>query len=1020
MQAKAQDTLDHFAFDTISSPQTAGVSFIVTITAQDSSNNNVTSYDGTPTLSDTSGTISPTITSAFAGGVWTGSVTVTKAGSDVITATDVSLDASGTSGSFTVTHGSAVSIAVTPASDSITAGSTETYTAMATDAYGNTWDVTGSVTWSITSGAGGSWVQSTGTYTSAKTGSWTVKALSGSVFGTASLTVTGHGSVSSIAVSPSSPSIAAGNSQAFTATASDGLGNSWDVTGSVTWSITSGAGGSWVQSTGTYTSAKTGSWTVKALSGSVFGTASLTVTGHGSVSSIAVSPSSPSIAAGNSQAFTATASDGLGNSWDVTGSVTWSITSGAGGSWVQSTGTYTSAKTGSWTVKADDGAGHTDTASLTVNHAATISSIAVSPSSATVTAGASQDYTATAYDSHGNSWDVTDSVTWSISSGAGGSWSSNVYTSHTAGPSWTVTASYSGKQATATLTVNAAGAASFVVSGFPSPTVAGAAHSVTVTAKDVYGNTVTGYAGTVAITSSDSQAVLPANAGLTRGIGSFTVILKTAGSQSITATDTATILITGSQTGITVNVASGFYFVVSGFPSSTVAGVAHSVTVIAYDAYGNVATGYAGTVAITSSDSQAVLPANAGLTRGIGSFTVILKTAGSQSITATDTVTSSITGLQNGITVTAAGLDHIVISPTSLSIVAGNSQAFTAEAFDQYGNSRGGVTSSATFTAPGASVTGNSVYATAVGSYTVTATYNGKSDSTTLMVNAGALDHFVFNTVGAQTAGSAFNITVTAKDASGNTVTSYTGTPSLTYSAGSISPITMNTFISGVGSTSVTVTTAGSDVNITATDGSSTGTSNSFTVTIAPTPTPTSTSNPTPIPTPKPTPTPTPTPSPTSTPSATNVTATTGSGATVDLAISGNVTSSQISNATITSYQPTKTTIVSFTITGLNGTAGFSNMTIPKTAISYGTSPVVYIDGQQAPKQGYTRDANNFYVWYTISFSAHQVSIQFVVPSTSLASSLGPVLAVGIAVAEIISIFTVIAVKRLRRKPDNA
>ena len=150
------------------------------------------------------------------------------------------------------------------------------------------------------------------------------------------------------------------------------------------------------------------------------------------------------------------------------------------------------------------------------------------------------------------------------------------------------------------------------------------------------------------------------------------------------------------------------------------------------------------------------------------------------------------------------------------------------------------------------------------------------------------------------------------------------------------------------------------------------------------------------------------------------MTATTGSGATVDLAISGNITSSQISNATITSYQPTKTTIVSFTITGLNGTAGFGNMTIPKTAISYGTSPVVYIDGQQAPNQGYTQDANNFYVWYTTISSTHQVSIQFAVPSTSPASSLGPVLAVGIAVAEIISIFTVIAVKRLRRKPDNA
>jgi hypothetical protein len=95
-------------------------------------------------------------------------------------------------------------------------------------------------------------------------------------------------------------------------------------------------------------------------------------------------------------------------------------------------------------------------------------------------------------------------------------------------------------------------------------------------------------------------------------------------------------------------------------------------------------------------------------------------------------------------------------------------------------------------------------------------------------------------------------------------------------------------------------------------------------------------------------------------------------------------------------------------------------MTIPKTAILYGTNPVVYIDGQQAPSQGYTQDANNFYVWFTTSFSTHQVSIQFVVPSTSLASSLGPVLAVGIAVPEIILIFTVIAVRRLRRKPDNA
>jgi hypothetical protein len=150
------------------------------------------------------------------------------------------------------------------------------------------------------------------------------------------------------------------------------------------------------------------------------------------------------------------------------------------------------------------------------------------------------------------------------------------------------------------------------------------------------------------------------------------------------------------------------------------------------------------------------------------------------------------------------------------------------------------------------------------------------------------------------------------------------------------------------------------------------------------------------------------------------VPATTSYGATVYLAISGNVTSSEISNAMISSYLPTKTTTVSFTITGPSGTAGFGNMTIPKTAIYYGSSPVVYIDGQQALNQGYTQDVNNFYVWFTTGLSAHKVSIQFVVLSTSLVSSFGPVLAVGIAVAEIISIFTVIAVRRLSRKPDEA
>jgi hypothetical protein len=100
-------------------------------------------------------------------------------------------------------------------------------------------------------------------------------------------------------------------------------------------------------------------------------------------------------------------------------------------------------------------------------------------------------------------------------------------------------------------------------------------------------------------------------------------------------------------------------------------------------------------------------------------------------------------------------------------------------------------------------------------------------------------------------------------------------------------------------------------------------------------------------------------------------------------------------------------------------------MTIPKTAVSYGNSPVVYIEGQKATSQGYTQDANNFYVWYTARFDTNlvngvsQVTVQFLVPSISPAKSIGVALAIGIIVPEIILIYTVIAVRRLRRKPDD-
>jgi streptogramin lyase len=105
---------------------------------------------------------------------------------------------------------------------------------------------------------------------------------------------------------------------------------------------------------------------------------------------------------------------------------------------------------------------------------------------------------------------------------------------------------------------------------------------------------------------------------------------------------------------IIVNPAAASVFKVSGFPSTCKAGTAYTFIVTALDAYGNGATGYRGTVQFTSSDSQALLPVAytfKASDKGKHTFTATLKTVGTQSISATDMVDTSLTGLESGIDV---------------------------------------------------------------------------------------------------------------------------------------------------------------------------------------------------------------------------------------------------------------------------------------------------------------------------------------------------------------------------------
>ncbi|MBY0527249.1 MAG: hypothetical protein K2R98_27890 [Gemmataceae bacterium] len=187
--------------------------------------------------------------------------------------------------------------------------------------------------------------------------------------------------------------------------------------------------------------------------------------------------------------------------------------------------------------------------------------------------------------------------------------------------------------------------------GSAPPATAGVPFSFTVTAKDALGNVVTGYTGTVHFTSSDLLAGLPGDLPFTTGDAGTRVFsnltLFAAGAQSITVTDTAFPSITGSAAiGVTPTVATTL--VLSGLAADAPAGTPQNLTVTAYDAFGNVATGYTGTVQFATSDSSATgLPVSYTFqlaSAGTKTFSVTLNTPGTQSITGTDVGDGTITG----------------------------------------------------------------------------------------------------------------------------------------------------------------------------------------------------------------------------------------------------------------------------------------------------------------------------------------------------------------------------------------
>ncbi len=333
---------------------------------------------------------------------------------------------------------------------------------------------------------------------------------------------------------------------------------------------------------------------------------------------------------------------------------------------------------------------------------------------------------------------------------------SPTFTANSVAGGFTIVATATGVPTTTfTETVIPGPATTFTVTGCPSPILSGTPCTVTVTAQDTAGNTATGYTGAVAITSSDGRAILPANATLTNGVGTFSVTLHTPGPQSITATDTVTGTITGSETGITVTGTA---------PTATNDGpytVAANATLTVPAATGVLANDTKGNPQATiSANTQ---PAHGSVTvNADGSFTYTPTTNYVGADSFTYTLTNSVGTSTGTVNLTVTGTAPTATNDGPYTVTTGTTLTV---------NAAQGVLTNDTKGNPQATISGNtqpahgSVTVNADGSftYTPTAGYVGNDRFTYTLTNAA----------GSSTG--TVNITVTAATVTSLTTTAPTG-----------------------------------------------------------------------------------------------------------------------------------------------------------------------------------------------------------------------------------------------------
>ncbi len=418
---------------------------------------------------------------------------------------------------------------------------------------------------------------------------------------------------------------------------------------------------------------------------------------------------------------------------------------------------------------------------------------------------------------------------------------------------------------TASTTVVTPAAATHFAIQLPANSPDGEPVNVAAVALDANNHPVQGFSGTATITTSDAAGTLSATSvTFKNGNATFQATFATSGTQTVTATDTADSLAgTGTTNVATPDVATHFGLMM---PPNVPTGATVNVGIVPLDANNNPVPTYVGTVNLTTSDSKGTLsvtsitfpfspsastPANGNATPPM--FTATFATAGTQSITATDSVNSSLTGSVSTNVVAPDVATHFGLmlpssvptgSPVTVGIVALDAKNNPVPNYMGTVNLSTSDTgaklsaTSVTFKPNSPPVTFTVTFAT-TGSQTIMATDSSNASLTgtinatvtaAKVVTPDVATHFGLQLPPNAPNGSPVTVGIVALDANNNPVPTYTGTVNLTttdskavLSATSITlqANTPNTF-------TVTFATAGSE-SVMATDSqtsSITGTAN--------------------------------------------------------------------------------------------------------------------------------------------------------------------------------------------------